>query len=75
MLQLEFSPQQKCIDLLRADTEEQVINLLRQYGYWDDPSVWRLLAIKRTTFLQSGISQPTQRQHSLRNWSIQWMPC
>ena len=41
MLQLEFSPQQKCIDLLRADTEDQVINLLRQYGYWDDPSVWR----------------------------------
>ena len=32
--------QQLCIDLLRADTEEQVIGLLRKHGYWDDPAVW-----------------------------------
>ena len=54
MLQLEFSPQQKCIDLLRADTEEQVINLLRQYGYWDDPSVWRPFGDKEDNFSTIG---------------------
>ncbi len=54
MLQLEFSPQQKCIDLLRADTEEQVINLLSQYGYWDDPNVWRPFGDKEDNFSTIG---------------------
>ena len=54
MLQLEFSPQQKCIDLLRADTEDQVINLLRQYEYWDDPSVWRPFGDKEDNFSTIG---------------------
>ena len=41
MLRLEFPDEQLCLELLRADTEEQVIGLLRQHGYWDDPQVWR----------------------------------
>ena len=54
MLQLEFSPQQMCMDLLRADTEEQVINLLRQYGYWDNPDVWRHFGDKEDNFSTIG---------------------
>ena len=30
-----------CMDLLRADTEKQVIDLLRQHDYWDNPGVWK----------------------------------
>ena len=40
VLQLEFGMQELCMDLLRADTEEEVISILRQQGYWDDPAVW-----------------------------------
>ena len=29
------------MDLLHADTEEQVTAILGQRGYWDDPDVWR----------------------------------
>ena len=40
MLGLEFSNRELCMDLLRADTEEQVIDILKQCGYWDNPDVW-----------------------------------
>ncbi len=30
-----------CINLMRADTEERVIQLLQEHGYWDAPSLWR----------------------------------
>jgi hypothetical protein len=29
------------MDLLHADTEEDVIKVLKNAGYWDDPSIWR----------------------------------
>ena len=29
------------MDLLQADTEERVIELLRAEGYWDEPDAWR----------------------------------
>ena len=40
MLGLEFNTRQLCMDLLHADTEEQVTNILDQHGYWDDPNAW-----------------------------------
>ncbi len=30
-----------CLDLLNADTEEDVIRILKHAGYWDNPAVWR----------------------------------
>ncbi len=30
-----------CVALLQADTEAEVVSLLKKAGYWDDPSVWR----------------------------------
>lgn len=30
-----------CMLLMKADTEAEVIELLRAAGHWDDPSVWR----------------------------------
>ncbi len=29
------------MDLLHADTEDEVISILRQRGYWDDQTVWK----------------------------------
>ena len=31
-----------CLDLLHADTEEDVIGILTKAGYWNDESFWRL---------------------------------
>jgi len=28
-----------CLSLVRADEEEEVIRILKQAGYWDDPDV------------------------------------
>jgi hypothetical protein len=30
------------MDLVRADSEEQVIQLLKDAGYWNNPAAWRL---------------------------------
>jgi hypothetical protein len=30
-----------CVGLLNAETEDEVIALLREAGYWEDPAVWR----------------------------------
>lgn len=30
-----------CMSLMQADTENEVITILRDAGYWDDPACWR----------------------------------
>ena len=30
-----------CLNLIRADTEDEVITLLKDAGYWDNPPAWR----------------------------------
>ena len=54
VLNLDFSPQQLCMDLLHADTEEQVISILRSQGYWDDPAVWHSFGDKDDNFSTIG---------------------
>ena len=54
MLRLEFSTEQLCRDLLYADTEEQVIGLLREHGYWDDPNAWRPFGSREDNFSTIG---------------------
>lgn len=36
-----LSPQDLCLALIRADSEEEVIELLRTEGYWERTEVWR----------------------------------
>ena len=43
-----------CLDLLYADTEEEVIGILKQEGYWDEPSVWREFGDKADNFSTMG---------------------
>ena len=54
MLQLEFSAQQLCMDLLHADSEELVIRLLREHGYWDNPGAWRPFGDREDNFSTIG---------------------
>src|SRR5258708_798390 len=30
-----------CLSLMQANSEEEVVNLLKTAGYWDNPTVWR----------------------------------
>ncbi len=34
-------PKDLCLNLLKADSEEKVIQILRNENYWDDPDCWR----------------------------------
>ena len=54
MLQLKFGVQELCMSLLRADTEEEVISILRQQAYWDDPEVWQPFGDKESNFSTMG---------------------
>ena len=54
MLELEFSTQQFCMDLLQADTEEQVIDLLVERGYWENPDAWRSFGDREDNFSTIG---------------------
>ncbi len=43
-----------CLSLMKADTEETVISLLRAAGYWDDSSVWRNYGDNESNFSTIG---------------------
>ncbi len=34
-------PESLCLSLMQADSEQEVIKILKDAGYWDDPKVWR----------------------------------
>ena len=46
--------QQLCMALLRADTEEEVIALLGEQGYWDNPGLWRAFGDREDNFSTIG---------------------
>ena len=45
------------LDLLRADSEDEVIAILKKEGYWDDRRCWRLYGDKEGNFAQAGNQQ------------------
>ena len=45
------------LDLLHADSESSVIEILKKPGYWDDPNAWRLYGDKEGNFAQAGNQQ------------------
>ncbi|MDP9378618.1 MAG: hypothetical protein M3Q29_00405 [Chloroflexota bacterium] len=47
-----------CLALIKADTEAEVVELLKQAGYWDAPSVWRLYGDKEVNWSTIGNQQP-----------------
>jgi hypothetical protein len=46
-----------CLQLLRADTENEVIDALKAAGFWDNPDAWRLYGDKEGNFAQAGNQQ------------------
>lgn len=45
---------QFALDLLHADSESEVVKLLKDAGYWDNPSCWRLLGDDENNFKTVG---------------------
>lgn len=48
---------QLCLNLLRADTEEEVVAILKVAGYWETPNVWRLFGDRENNFSTIGNQQ------------------
>jgi hypothetical protein len=48
---------QFCTQLLRADTENDVISILKEAGFWDNADAWRLYGDKEGNFAQAGNQQ------------------
>jgi hypothetical protein len=46
-----------CLSLLRADSEEEVIKILTDAGYWDDPNVWRYYGDNENNYSTIGNQQ------------------
>ena len=46
-----------CLNLLHADSEEEVISILRKFGYWDDPKAWRLIGDREGNYSTIGNQQ------------------
>jgi len=45
------------MDLLRADSEDDVIRILREANLWEDRNLWRLYGDKEGNFAQAGNQQ------------------
>lgn len=51
-----------CLQLMRADTETDVIRLLRAAGHWDDPKAWRYLGDEEFNYSSVGNQQSRAEQ-------------
>ena len=48
---------QLCAALLNADSEGEVITLLKKHGYWNKPALWRHYGDVENNWGQSGNQQ------------------
>ena len=39
-----------CLSLLKADSEEEVVQILTDRGFWDDPKLWRYYGDREDNF-------------------------
>jgi hypothetical protein len=53
---------QLCLELIRADTEADVIRLLDAAGYWDDANAWRYLGDEEFNYSSVGNQQSKAEQ-------------
>lgn len=51
-----------CLNLMSADSEAEVIGILRDAGYWDDPSCWRDLGDEPENYSTVGNQQSRAEQ-------------
>ena len=50
-------PKSLCLSLVRADSEEEVIKILTDAGYWNDPNVWRYYGDNENNYSTIGNQQ------------------
>ena len=43
-----------CLSLMRAETEDEVINILKENKYWDEPKYWRFYGDKENNYSAAG---------------------
>jgi len=43
-----------CLSLMKADTEDEVIEIIKQAGYWDRPECWRYYGDKENNYSAAG---------------------
>jgi hypothetical protein len=43
-----------CLDILKSDTEVEVIEILMKHGYWDNPIYWRWYGDKENNYKDAG---------------------
>ncbi len=48
---------QMCLSLLHVDTEEQVIKILKNKGFWDSPESWRYYGDREDNYSAIGNQQ------------------
>ena len=53
---------QLCMNLMEADTEADVIELLRKDGYWDNQKAWRYLGDEEFNYSSVGNQQSRAEQ-------------
>ena len=51
-----------CEQLMQADAEAEVIALLKEAGYWDDPSCWRFYGDQEENYSTVGNQQSRAEQ-------------
>jgi hypothetical protein len=56
--------QNLCWDLTQADSEEEVIQILKKHAFWDDPSVWRFYGDRARNWATVG-GQQSKPDHAL----------
>ena len=53
----QLSPQELCLALIKADSEEEVLGLLRDADYWDRQDVWRFYGDIENNYATMGNQQ------------------
>ncbi|MFZ5993573.1 MAG: hypothetical protein ACOYU4_01100 [Thermodesulfobacteriota bacterium] len=57
MVMTDQQAKKLCLSLMRADTEDEVVQLLKNVGYWDDSSVWHYYGDYENNFNTIGNQQ------------------
>ena len=52
-----MNSQRLCLALVRSETEDEVVHLLKDAGYWDDPLAWRNYGDNENNFATIGNQQ------------------
>ena len=61
---MKVGPKELLSRLLAADTEHEVVKILKDVGYWDDPKVWRFYGDKPRNWATVG-NQQSMPDHAL----------